>query len=87
MDSIGSALKKTNQLRGTLLASVDSNGKPKVTLNGKAIGTLKEGRYKTTVTDGSKTAGLVFNLLDKNGVPRRSLTASACSSPVRRPRR
>ena len=76
VDPVGSALKTTNQLRGTLLASVDSAGKPKVTLNGKAIGTLKEGRYKTTVTDSSKTAGLVFNLLDKNGVPSRSLTAS-----------
>jgi hypothetical protein len=70
VDPVGSALKTTNQLRGTLLASVDPAGRPKVTLNGKAIGTLKEGRYRTTVTDSSKTAGLVFNLLDKNGVRR-----------------
>jgi hypothetical protein len=35
--------------------------------NGRTVNTLKEGRYSTTVTDKSKKAGFVFQLMSKNG--------------------
>jgi len=77
VDPVGSAIKSTVSVRGTITASIDKAGKLKLLLNGKDLGTLKEGRYKTTVTDDSKTVGLIFNLLNKNGVPSKTLTATS----------
>jgi hypothetical protein len=74
-DLVGSALK-TYPLRGALTASVDAAGRPKLVAKGKAVATLKEGRYRTTVTDQSKKAGFFFQLLGKNGGVVRSLTVS-----------
>jgi hypothetical protein len=75
VDPVGSAVKSL-PTRGTLTATINAAGKLVLRYNGKPLGTLREGRYKTTVTDGSATAGLFFNLLNKNGVPVSTLTAS-----------
>jgi hypothetical protein len=74
-DIVGSALK-ANPFRGTLTATVDAAGNLKLVYKGKAIGTLKGGRYTTTVTDKSKKAGVFFQLLGKNGGIVKSLTVS-----------
>jgi hypothetical protein len=42
----------------TLTAGVDSVGRPKLTLKGKTVATLKAGRYKLVVTDPSKTSAV-----------------------------
>jgi hypothetical protein len=76
VDIVGSALK-SNPLRGTITATIDAAGKPTLAYKGKALGTLRGGRYTTTVTDQSKKAGLVFQLLGKSGQPVKSVTASA----------
>jgi hypothetical protein len=77
-DIVGSAIK-SNPLRGTIAATVDASGKPKLLFNGKPVGTLKGGRYTTTVTDDSKKAGLVIQLLGKTGKPVKALTLSNVS--------
>jgi len=74
-DVVGSAIR-SNPLRGTLAGTVDLAGKPKLVFKGKALGTLKGGRYTTTVTDDSKTAGLVLQLLGKTGKVVKTLTVT-----------
>jgi hypothetical protein len=74
-DIVGSARKATT-FRGTLNASVSATGKLKLTLNGKSVGSLAEGRYMTAITDESKKAGFIFLLLNKHGVPLNSVTAA-----------
>ena len=65
-DLLGSAVK-TYSFRGALTASVDAAGNVKLGYKGKAVGTLREGRYTTTVTDKAKNAGFFFKQLSKNG--------------------
>jgi hypothetical protein len=77
-DIVGSALK-SNPLRGTIAATVDASGKPKLLFRGKPVATLKGGRYTTTVVDDSKKAGLVIQLLGKTGRPLKALTLSNVS--------
>jgi hypothetical protein len=74
-DIVGSARKPTT-LRGTLNASVSAAGKLSLTLNGKPVGSLKEGRYTTTITDASKKAGFIFLFLNKNGLAISSVNAT-----------
>jgi hypothetical protein len=45
--------------RGTLLATVSAVGKLSLTFDGKAVSTLKSGRYTITVTDHSKKDGFL----------------------------
>jgi hypothetical protein len=61
----------TVKLAGTLKGSVSSAmgmAKPMLTLNGKAPKTLKAGVYKITVSDQSKTAGLVVGQSGKAAI-------------------
>jgi hypothetical protein len=80
VDPVGSkapsVIAKSYPFRGALTAQVDVAGKVKLLFKGKAVGTLKEGRYSAMVTDSSKRAGLIFQLLGKNGQVVSSLTAS-----------
>jgi hypothetical protein len=45
--------------RGTLLATVSAAGKLSLTFDGKAVSTLKSGRYTITVSDHSKKSGFI----------------------------
>jgi hypothetical protein len=55
---VGSGLKTT---LGTLLGTLEANGKPVLTRNGKPVTTLKQGRYTFTIMDESTKLG--FGLL------------------------
>jgi len=74
-DVVGSAIK-SSPLRGSLTGGVDAAGKPTLAFKGKAVGTLKGGRYTTTVTDESKKSGLVLQLLGKTGKVVKTLTVT-----------
>jgi hypothetical protein len=74
-DLVGSAIK-TYAFRGTLTATVDAAGKLRLLFNGRPVGSLKEGRYTTKVTDESRKAGVFFQLLNKSGAVVSTLTAS-----------
>jgi hypothetical protein len=50
----------TLPLRGTLVATVSTSGKPKLTFGGKAVTSLKSGRYKIAATDHSKQGGFLI---------------------------
>jgi hypothetical protein len=78
VDPVGSEAPKVARLpfRGALTALVDTAGKLKLLFKGKAVGTLKEGRYSASVTDSSKKAGFFLQLLGKNGQVVSSFTAS-----------
>jgi hypothetical protein len=56
----------TAGLRGTLLGSVTTAGKLALKLNGKAVTSLKAGRYKVTVLDETSTSGFLIQRLGKN---------------------
>lgn len=58
-----SSLVGSNVVSGTLTGVVSAAGKLTVELKGKPVTTLKAGRYKISVTDKSKTSGL---MLQKN---------------------
>jgi len=58
----------TTKLVGTIKASVSAAGKPALTFNGKAVKTLKAGRYTVTVTDNSKKAGLIVWQLGRHAI-------------------
>ena len=55
-----SATSTTFPLRGTLEATVSSAGTPKLTFKGKAVTTLKAGRYMVSVVDQSKKSGFIL---------------------------
>jgi hypothetical protein len=55
----GSSSSSGSKLLGTLKASVTLSGRATLSLGGKAVKTLKKGRYTVTVADSSKKAGLV----------------------------
>jgi hypothetical protein len=74
-DIVGSAVK-TYAFRGTLTATVDAAGKPRLAFNGSSVASLKEGRYTAKVADESRKAGFIFQLLNKNGSVVSTLTAS-----------
>jgi hypothetical protein len=57
--SSSGATTSTTKMVGTLKAAVSVSGKPTLTFNGKAVKTLKTGRYTVTVGDHSKKAGLI----------------------------
>jgi hypothetical protein len=52
VDVVGSAVKAAvTRIRSTLAGTLTGTGKPKLTVNGKAVSTLKAGRYKFVVID------------------------------------
>jgi hypothetical protein len=51
--------------RGTLAAAVAAAGTVSLDAKGKAVGSLKPGRYTLTVTDKSPKAGFVLQTLKK----------------------
>ena len=58
----------TTKMVGTLKASVSASGKPTLTFSGKAVKTLKTGRYTVTVADHSKKAGLIVWQLGRHAL-------------------
>ena len=46
--------------RGTLRGGVSASGMLALAYNGKSVGSLKAGRYRIAVTDGSSTKGFVL---------------------------
>jgi hypothetical protein len=61
-DVVGS---KVLAMRGTLTAGVDTSGKPTLLYKGKAVGSLKAGRYTFTLRDETSRAPFVLRLLNK----------------------
>ena len=61
---VGSGVKSSSTaalpLRGTLLATVSAAGTPKLTYKGKAVATLKAGRYTFSVSDQSAKGGFIL---------------------------
>jgi hypothetical protein len=77
--SSGSAQAK---LMGTLKASVAASGKPTLTFGGKAVKTLKAGRYTFTVGDHSRQAGLVVGNAAKPAITLSGAAAVETSSRI-----
>jgi hypothetical protein len=50
----------TLPMRGTLVGTVNVAGKPKLTFDGRAVTTLKSGRYSISVSDHSKKGGFLI---------------------------
>ncbi len=57
-DVVGSGIKTT--LLGTVAGTLSASGRPTLTSNGKAVSTLKAGRYRFAVVDKDPKAGLVL---------------------------
>jgi hypothetical protein len=66
--SSSSGSTSSTKMVGTLKASVSAAGKPALTFGGKAVKTLKAGRYMVTVTDKSKKAGFIVWPLGKHAM-------------------
>jgi hypothetical protein len=65
---------------GTVKASVSASGKPALTFGGKAVKTLKAGRYMFTVADHSKKAALIVWPLGKHALTLSGSAATGSSS-------
>lgn len=66
--SSSSGSSTATKLVGTVKASVSATGKPALSFNGKAVKTLKSGRYTVTVVDHSNKAGLIVWPLGKHSI-------------------
>ena len=55
-------------IRGTLAGSVSAAGKPVLMLGGKPVKTLKAGRYRVSVGDHSRKAGLIIGTTVKHTI-------------------
>lgn len=62
-DVVGSSIAKVVQFRGTLAGTVSAAGKPTLSRNGKAVTTLKSGRYTFTIQDKSAKADFTIQAL------------------------
>jgi hypothetical protein len=60
--------------------SVSLTGKPALSFNGKAVKTLKAGRYTVTVVDHSRKAGLIVWPLGKRSITLSGTAAVGSSS-------
>jgi hypothetical protein len=69
-DIVGSLLGKT--LRGTLTGTLSADGKPSLTSGGRAVSTLKAGRYTFSIVDHSPKTGFTVQ----------QVQSSAKSKPV-----
>jgi hypothetical protein len=65
---------------GTIKASVSAAGKPALTFAGKAVKTLKKGRYMFTVADHSKKAALIVWPLGKHALTLSGAAATGSTS-------
>jgi hypothetical protein len=65
---------------GTVKGSVSVTGKPALSFNGKAVKTLKAGRYTVMVVDHSKKAGLIVWPLGKHSITLSGAAAVGSSS-------
>ena len=59
---VGSGIKK---LRGTLRGAVGSAGRPVLSLNGKAVSSLKSGRYELSIEDRTPRGGFTIQKLHR----------------------
>ena len=78
--SSSSGSSTATKLVGTVKASVSASGKPALSFNGKAVKTLKAGRYTVTVADHSKKAGLIVWPLGKHAMTLSGAAAIGSSS-------
>ena len=68
----------TTKMVGTIKASVSASGKPALTFSGKAVKTLKAGRYTVTVADHSKKAAFIVWQLSRHAM---TLSGAAATGP------
>jgi hypothetical protein len=68
------------KLVGTVKGSVSATGKPALSFNGKAVKTLKAGRYTVTVADHSRKAGFIVWPLGKHSITLSGTVAVGTSS-------
>ena len=64
-DIVGSGI---TPLRGTLLGAVSAGGKLALTVKGKPVTSLKEGRYTISVVDGSRVLGFALRGLRRQPI-------------------
>jgi hypothetical protein len=69
---VGSGIKQTPKLSGTLAATVSAAGKPTLSFKGKRVSSLTAGRYAITVTDRSPESGFA---VERSGSHAMTLTA------------
>jgi hypothetical protein len=67
VDLVGSAMPTTT-FRGTLNGGVDTRGKLALTFKGKAVSSLKSGRYRIVVLDETSTSSFNLNKLGRKPV-------------------
>ena len=70
----------TTKLVGTLKAAVSTSGRPTLTFNGRAVKSLKTGRYTVAVGDHSKKAGLIVWKLGSHAITLSGSVALGSSS-------
>jgi hypothetical protein len=70
----------TSTLVGTLAAAVSASGQPTLKFGGKAVKTLKPGRYKLTIADHSKKAGFIVWKLGSHAMMLSGVAAAKSSS-------
>jgi hypothetical protein len=78
--SSSSSKGTTTRLVGTVKASVSASGKPALIFGGRAVKTLKAGRYMFTVADHSKKAALIVWPLGKHAMTLSGAAATGSSS-------
>jgi hypothetical protein len=78
--SSGGTSSGGTKLVGTVKGSVSLTGKPALSFNGKAVKTLKAGRYTVTVVDHSRKAGLIVWPLGKRSITLSGAAAVGSSS-------
>jgi hypothetical protein len=78
--SSGGTSSGGTKLVGTVKGSVSVTGKPALSFNGKAVKTLKAGRYSVMVVDHSKKAGLIVWPLGKHSITLSGAVAVGTSS-------
>jgi hypothetical protein len=78
--SSGGTSSGGTRLLGTVKGSVSITGKPALSFNGRAVKTLKAGRYTVTVVDHSKKAGLIVWPLGKHSITLSGAAAVGSSS-------
>jgi hypothetical protein len=76
----GSSGSTTTKLVGTIKASVSATGKPALSFGGRAVKTLKKGRYMFTVADHSKKAALIVWALGRHALTLSGAAATGSSS-------
>jgi hypothetical protein len=71
---LGQDVGKTAPLRGTIVGTLSSSGKPTLTSNGAPVTTLRAGRYRFVITDKDPKGGFTIQSVD--GVSSTDLTGA-----------